>query len=192
MTGMHQCGLAEIGTDQRRIGLDVRAHDEHVTGFESRVVGEQMQQRLAQHLDLASRPMTCVNLYGAVGERRIADRRCVRGHFVAGDVGLDRSEQGPRWFGPFVVHGVIGDRADGCLQFPHVARQTRQQRVLDGQSGHIVSSSGGRRDVGECGPHRRAGVWDPDVDVAVVRERVQDVKLVGGQPSRTEHRQPGR
>ena len=54
--------------DQRRERLDVRAHHDHVARLERRVGGEAVEDRLAQHLDLALASVTGVD----------ADARVVR------------------------------------------------------------------------------------------------------------------
>ena len=69
---------AEAGDDQRRVGLDVRAHDEDVAGFERLVVGEQAEQNLSENVDLAGRAVTAVHLHRAV-------------------VGPERSSPWPHW-----------------------------------------------------------------------------------------------
>ena len=89
---------AEGRADQRRERLDVRAHHDHVARLERRVLGEQVQDRVAQHLDLAGAAVAGVDLDAAVlaeleplvgrpGQRR-AGRRAVLAH-----VGLDAREQ---------------------------------------------------------------------------------------------------
>ena len=57
---------AERGLDQRRERLDVGAHDDHVARLERRVVLEQVQDRVAQHLDLAGAAVAGVDLDAAV------------------------------------------------------------------------------------------------------------------------------
>jgi ribonuclease G len=47
----------EGGLDERRELLDVRAHHDHVARLERRVLGEGMEDRLAQDLDLARAPI---------------------------------------------------------------------------------------------------------------------------------------
>ena len=67
--GMHaldHVAEAETGDDQRRVGLDVRAHDEDVAGFEGLVVGEQAEQHLSQDVDLAGGAVAAVHLHRPV------------------------------------------------------------------------------------------------------------------------------
>ena len=52
--------------DQRGERLDVRAHDEDVARLEPRVVRQQTEHDLAQHLDLTGAAVTRVNLHAAV------------------------------------------------------------------------------------------------------------------------------
>ena len=80
---------AERRVDQRRVRLDVRAHDDDVARLERRVVGKDVQERVAQHLDLAGAAVAGVDLEAAV-ERRVVVG--VRGAVVA-DVGLQASEE---------------------------------------------------------------------------------------------------
>ena len=60
---------AERRLDERRERLDVRAHDDHVARLERRVLVEQVQDRVAQHLDLAGAAVAGVDLDAAVGRR---------------------------------------------------------------------------------------------------------------------------
>ena len=56
----------ERGLDQRRERLDVGTHDDHVARLERRVVLEQVQDRVAQYLDLARPAVAGVDLDAAV------------------------------------------------------------------------------------------------------------------------------
>ena len=66
MRAVHDVAEAEARDDQRRVGLDVRAHDEDVAGLQRRVVGKQAEQHLAQDVDLAGGAVAAVHLDGAV------------------------------------------------------------------------------------------------------------------------------
>ena len=59
----------ERGVDERRVSLDVRAHDEYVAWFEIGVILEQVQDRMAEHLDLAGPAVTRVDLDAPVRRR---------------------------------------------------------------------------------------------------------------------------
>ena len=87
----------ERGRDQRRVGLDVGAHHQDVARLEGRVVGEQAEHHLAQHLDLAGRAVAGVHLDRVVVGAERAGRRVDGG--VGGDVVLQPAEQGRlgRW-----------------------------------------------------------------------------------------------
>ena len=74
---------AERGLDQRGERLDVRAHHDHVARLERRVVGEEVEDRVAEHLDLAGPAVARVHAAGcrrtgrgagAVGFAGAADR----------------------------------------------------------------------------------------------------------------------
>ena len=67
MGAVHDIAEPEACDDQRRVGLDVGAHDEDVAGFECLVVGEQAEQHFAQHVDLAGGAVAAVHLHRAVG-----------------------------------------------------------------------------------------------------------------------------
>ena len=65
--------------DDRRERLDVRAHDEHVARLEGRVVGEQADDDLAEHLDLTGAAVAGVHLDAAVVVGQLWRARCGRG-----------------------------------------------------------------------------------------------------------------
>ena len=90
MRAVHDVAEAEARDDQRRVGLDVRAHDEDVAGFEGLVVGEQAEQDFAQYVDLAGGAVAAVHLDGAVVGLGCA---AVGTDGVGGDVGLQPAEQ---------------------------------------------------------------------------------------------------
>ena len=56
----------EGGVDERREGLDVGAHHDHVARLERRVVGERVQHGVAQHLDLPRAAVAGVDADAAV------------------------------------------------------------------------------------------------------------------------------
>ena len=66
MRAVHDVAEPETGDDQRRVGLDVRTHDEDVAWFEGLVVGEQTEQHFAQDVDLAGGAVAAVHLHRAV------------------------------------------------------------------------------------------------------------------------------
>ena len=76
----------EGGLDQRREGLDVRAHHDHVARLERRVLLELVQDRGPQDLDLARAPVAGVDLDAAV-------ERVRRGRAIGADVGLKALQQ---------------------------------------------------------------------------------------------------
>ena len=76
---------AERGGHQRRVRLDVGAHHDDVARLERGVVGEEADEDLPEHLDLAVRPRAGVQLDARVrgGEHVVAARGP-----VGGEVGL--------------------------------------------------------------------------------------------------------
>ena len=57
---------AEGGVDQRGEGLDVGTHDDDVASLERRVLDQQMEDRVADHLDLPRPPVAGVDLETAI------------------------------------------------------------------------------------------------------------------------------
>ena len=90
MNALDHVAEAEAGDDQRRVGLDVRAHDEDVAGLERLVVGEQAEQNLAQDVDLAGGTVAAVHLHRPVVG---LERSAFSAHDIGGDVGLQPAEQ---------------------------------------------------------------------------------------------------
>ena len=90
---------AEAGGDQRRVGLDVGAHHQDVARLEGRVVLEQPDQHLAQHVDLAGGAVAGVHLDRPVAARRAGARRS--------GVGA-RWRAGRAWSQPSRVSGAGG------------------------------------------------------------------------------------
>ena len=88
---------AEGRADERRIGLDVGAHDEHVARLEGGVVVEQPDEHLAQHLDLPGRPVARVDLDRAVvGRHGPGGALALVGDVVVAQIGLQPLEHRPR------------------------------------------------------------------------------------------------
>ena len=113
-------GGPERGGDQWRERLDVGAHDDDVAGLERRVVGEQAQEHLAEHVDLAGDPVAAVHLHRPVACGEVAARRT---HLVGAQVGLQPAEEGPPLGSPGGIRvvvdvGGVGDRSgvEGPLQ----------------------------------------------------------------------------
>ena len=63
---VHDVAEPEVRVDQRCVGLDVRAHHQDVARFQRGIVGEQAEQNLAEHVDLAGRTVAAVHLDGPV------------------------------------------------------------------------------------------------------------------------------
>ena len=153
------------------VGLDVRAHHHDVARLQGGVVGEQPEQHLAQHLDLALPPVAGVHLHRPVAE--VASRP--RGA-VLPDVLLQPAEQRCR---PAPRGGVVG------VPSPAGSRScsSRASRAHDRSSGWTRQV--GRRVVAARGAavaapsatrsHSAARrVRQPQVHVAVRGQRVED------------------
>ena len=189
MTAGHDLTEAEARRDQRRVGLDVGAHDEDVARLEGRIVLEQAQQHLAQHVDLAGRAVTAVHLDRPVRHRQRATRRPDR---VGAQVGLEPAEQRVGRGGARVVMVEGVERREPALELAQVAAQRREQRVADAPVPDVVASRHGPGQVAGRPPLRLAGVREPQVEVVVRRERRQQVEVGRAQPRVAEEREPGR
>ena len=136
VTGMLRLGVGGVqpegGGDQRREGLDVRAHHDDVPRLECRVIGQQPDQDLAQHLDLAVRSVRGVQHHATVGgiENRAGDLGLRLA--VGGDVGLQPAEQvvGCRRLRPgqVLVHEVRVGGGHRELQLPRVPAEIANSR----------------------------------------------------------------
>ena len=188
----------EPGGDQRRVRLDVRAHHQDVAGLEGRVVLEQADQHLAQHVDLARGPVARVHLEAAVGRVVVAagpllDRRGV----VGAQVGLEQTQQRRPVVGGWRHRVAVREArsVEGAAQLARVAPERRQQRVAD-QLGRLVvlAGDGSARaaHAAERVPQRRRGLREVEVHVAALAERPQQLDLGGRQPRVPEQRQPRR
>ena len=133
----------EGGRDQRGVGLDVGAHHEDVARLQRRVVLEQTEEHLAEHVDLAGRTVAAVDLDRAVvgGERAPC-----RGDGVGGEVGLQPAEQGGGTVRrPASASSTASTRARRALQLADVA--ARGWPAAGGRPG---------RWLGVVAPRRRA------------------------------------
>ena len=92
---------AERRLDQRGVGLDVGAHHQDVARLERGVVGQQPEQHLAQHLDLAGRAVARVHLHAAVVDVEDPAGRVDGG--VGRDVGLEPGQQRPSVIEPVEI-----------------------------------------------------------------------------------------
>ncbi len=165
-------GQAEAGRDQRGVGLDVGAHHEDVARLEGRVVLEQTDQHLAQHVDLAGRAVAGVHLQAAVG--RVVDpagpllgawargwRAGRAGGAPAGWSAPRRARRPARRAGP-AAPGC--GRAPGCRGPARRAaggRRARPSGPPSGGPGRPVP-----RAVAAGLPQRRRGLRQPQVHVA--------------------------
>ena len=174
---------AERGLDQRREGLDVRAHHDHVARLERRVLGEQVQDRVADDLDLAGAAVAGVDLEAAVvagraagaGRRSPGQRRPGRLP-VRADVGLDAARAACRR--PADAAVVMVDAAPAAasdeLQLARVAAPRGEQAVR-GQRRRSGRRDGARLRPGvactlaRSAPQRGRRMQQEQVDVARAR-----------------------
>ncbi len=213
MSAGHGLAHPEGGLDQRSVGLDVGAHHQDVAGLERRlagrgVVGEQPEQHLAQDLDLTRRTVARVHLDAAVG--RVERARGAIGQRVGRDVLLQPGQQvgpRPRWLrkersdcletsGHVVsrrlVPRLLNHRRERPLELAQVPAEGGEQGVADAQVGVVGPARDGAGCADEGVPERRGGVGQPQVDVAVLTERGEELHLGDGDPGVPEQREPRR
>ena len=166
---------AEGGLDQRRERLDVRAHHDHVARLQRVVLVEQVEDRVAQHLDLAGAAVAGVDLDAAVGGVELARLRAA----VGAHVGLDAREQGVGAGLDGVVVGDVVVRAEHELHLARVLAPGGEQAVVGERGGVVVGAADDRLALADLVPQRRRGVEEEDVHLATGGERAQDVEVTG-------------
>ncbi len=153
---------AEGRLDQRRERLDVRAHDDDVSWLERGVVGEQVQDRVADDLDLAGAAVAGVDLDAAVGRARV-------GGLVVADGGLEAGELAVGGVGDGVlVADDVG--AEDELELPRVLAPGGEQAVLRPACGRVLCPE--LRPfvrLGDLAPERGRGVQEEQVDMRGAR-----------------------
>ena len=187
MNALDHVAEAESGDDQRRVGLDVRAHDEDVAGLECLVVGEEAEQNLAQDVDLAGRTVATVHLHRPVIG---LEPSAFSAHDVGGDVGLQPAEQRVRTVVPAEIFIAVRIRGQAALELAKIAAEGGQQRMTDLTVTGVVAAGDLAVRAGERLPQRVAGVRQPQVEVVVGRQRVEQFDLGPGQPRVAEEGDP--
>jgi hypothetical protein len=166
---------AERRVDQRRVGLDVGAHDDDVSRLERRVVGQGVQERVAQDLDLAGAAVAGVDGQGRVVrvERR-AVAGVLRGRGVDPDVGLEAGEQRPRLRERAVVELVGGRGGRGSendLELAGVLAPGREEAVAGHGDGGVAATTRRPHGIaerrGELLPGGGRRMQEVQVDVAM-------------------------
>ena len=184
---------AERRGDQRGEGLDVGAHDDDVARLERRVVREEAEHRLAQHLHLPVRAVAGVDGHAGVARDVGEDGRAVvaqvvlqalqqRRRRVLGRGVVDVRDAGPR-------------RGEAQLQLTGIAREGAQQRVGGDAGRRVRRATPADAHPGGAAhrvPQRGRGVRQPEVDLAGAREGLEDLQVGGGQPGGPEEGEPRR
>jgi hypothetical protein len=197
---------AEHRVDVGGEGLDVRAHHDDVARLEVVVGREQVQDGVAQHLDLPQPAVGGVDLHGAVvggeerprswpsppaggpgGRRSAVMSACRRRSSVGVSAPSGTAPAGG---------GAVG--APSAATTVCISRASRPQERSSGCWGSsAVRSSSGVRGCGGClavervdaVPQGGGGVAQEQVDVAGAGERGQDLEVAGGQRGQPEDRQ---
>ena len=151
--------LPEGRLDQGRKGLDIGAHDDDVPRFEGGIVLQQVQDRVAQHLDLAAPPVAGVDADAVVlgleqrcGVVVVADAH--RGT-VGADVVLDLLQQGAGSFGRGGGRGRrfgLRRATEHELHLTRVPPPRRQQRVVRRRGRWVLTPHDGARGRADRGP----------------------------------------
>ena len=190
---------AEGGVQQRRVLVDVGAQDDDVARLERRVGGEQVADRVAEHLDLAPPAVAGVDLDRAVAG---LDRRtgCAGGGVVPDGV-LEPSQPRPR---PpsrrrrAVRDLGLGSRGQDQLHLAAVVGPGGEQRVARHPSGRVVGPRQPCRHrrhhvgvgLGDVVPQGQRRVQGVEVHVAVRGEGAEHLQVRGGQAGQPEQRHP--
>ena len=174
MRAVHHVAEPEVGDDQRCIGLDVGAHHQDVARLQRRVVLQQAEQHLAQHVDLTGRAVAAVHLHRAVIGR---ERATLWPNGIGGDVGLQPTEQG---VGSVVAGQVfVGLPGSAGRRVAVRAGPARASPAADGPTrGGWCLRAGG---LSPCVPRERppqlvAGVRQPQVQFVVGGQRLRAVR----------------
>ncbi len=170
MCAAHHLTEAEVGDDERGVGLDVGAHHQDVARLERRVVGQQPEQHLPQHVDLPGRAVAAVDLYGPVVVGQHAAGRTDR---VGGQVGLQPAEQGipaVRLAERLVGRGIGGQAS---LQLTQITTEGGQQWVPHLPMAGVFATRHGAMYAGECPPQSVAGVRQPQMQIVVDGDRLE-------------------
>ncbi len=193
VTFVHHPLEPEARRDQRRVGLDVRTHHEDVARLEGRVVVEQPDEHLTQHVDLARGAVAGMYLQAAVvGRRHPRGPELAVGSPVGAEVGLEPAEER----GPLLQRGSRGrldaDVVEDPAQLAGVTAQGCQQRVVDSLGGRVVVARDHPADAPQVVPEHRRGLGKPQVDVTSLAERAEQLHLGDRQPGVAEEGEPVR
>ena len=182
---------AEGRLDERCVGLDVGAHHQHVTRLERGIVGEQTEDHLPQHLDLAGVPVAGMHLHAAVGG---VEGPLVRsGERVGFEVVLEPPEQGA-WALGSGTDGVVDvdERHERALQLADVTTQRREERMVDALVRGVVAARQSAGQVDQRVPLGVGRVRQPDVHVAATPEGTEQLGFGDRNPGVAEQREPRR
>ena len=166
---------AERRLDQRRERLDVRAHHDHVARLERRVLGEQVQDRVAQDLDLAGAAVAGVDLDAAVaGSSAGARRRAgsgARRRRSARTSAWRRASSVPAPCATGWWWSTCSPAPEHELQLARVLAPGGEQPVARraSRSGPSARRDDRRRALRDLLPQRGRGVQQEEVDVAAAR-----------------------
>ena len=143
--------------DQRREDLDVGAHDDDVARLQRRVVGEQVEDRVAHDLDLAGTAVAGVHLQASivrlqqhalvVGAReRQARRACGRRECRPG-FGRAASAAASSTTTVVVNDDVVAVAREDELHLASVLPPGGEQRILRQRRGRVLGAAHDRRQV---------------------------------------------
>jgi hypothetical protein len=166
-------------------------------GLERRIVLQEVQDRVADDLDLAGASVARVDLDRPVvgGEREavvgVAGKRRAGRRSVGADVRLDPGQQRVVALldRMVVIDVVIGGR-ENELELARVAAPGGEERVGGPCGGDVVAAADDGRRPGHALPEHRRGMEKENVDVAARGDGAQDADVGDGQPGQAEDRDP--
>ncbi len=135
--------------------------------------------------------MAGVHLEAAVvGGRLTACSQRSVGHPVGAQVRLEPAEPGGRIGDVGPPRRVDTHAVEDPAQLPAVATERGEQGVVDVRHGRVVVAGHHRAGAAELVPQRRRGLGQPEVDVALLPQRGEQLDLGGREPGVSEEREP--
>ena len=131
---------------------------------------EQAEQYVTQHVDLPGRAVAAVDLHGAV---RFGMNSAGRPDFVGRDVGLQPAEKVVGFGCATKVFVGSGANRQAALQLAQIAPECAQQRVSGSVVTGVVAARDSAVEVGQRSPEIIAGMGQPQMQVVVGGQRIQ-------------------
>ena len=173
--------------DERREGLDVRAHHDDVARLQGGIGGQQAEDHVAHDIDLPGPAVAGVDLDAAIAgvdhrpadRRQLARRARIRLLQQRKGVAAGRSPSPAGNEMMAVVNQLTSARANVSCNSRTSRPSDESSRCATSARRRIARAGAGRHlaDGGQPLPQGGAGMQQPQVDVAVLGERRQDGEL---------------